>query len=68
VEIRHIRKDEEGRNIGHEYRLLIYSDNDAVKGCGHEPQILMGASNSSKMGWLMNSSRAFVQRYLISYS
>jgi hypothetical protein len=32
------------------------------------PQILMGASNSSRMGWLMKISRAFVHRYLISYS
>ena len=34
----------------------------------HAPQIFMGASSSSKMGWLMKISRAFVQRYLISYS
>jgi hypothetical protein len=32
------------------------------------PHILIGASSSSKMGWLMNISRALVQRYLISYS
>ena len=32
------------------------------------PHILMGASSSSRMGWLMKISRAFVQRYLISYS
>lgn len=34
----------------------------------HVPHILIGASSSSKMGWLMNISRAFVHRYLISYS
>ena len=28
----------------------------------------MGASNSSRMGWLMKISRAFVHRYFISYS
>ena len=33
-----------------------------------EPQILMGASSSNRMGWFMKISRAFVQRYLISYS
>ena len=32
------------------------------------PHILMGASSSSKMGWLMKISLAFVHRYLISYS
>lgn len=32
------------------------------------PQILMGASSSSRMGWLMKISLAFVHRYLISYS
>jgi hypothetical protein len=33
-----------------------------------EPQILMGASSSRRIGWLMKISRAFVQRNLISYS
>lgn len=28
----------------------------------------MGASSSSRMGWFMKISRAFVHRYLISYS
>ena len=32
------------------------------------PQILIGASSSSRMGWLIKISRAFVQRYFISYS
>lgn len=32
------------------------------------PQILIGASSSSRMGWLIKISRAFVQRNLISYS
>ena len=32
------------------------------------PQIFIGASNSSRIGWFMKISRAFAQRYLISYS
>jgi hypothetical protein len=32
------------------------------------PHILMGASSSRRMGWLIKMSLAFVQRYLISYS
>jgi hypothetical protein len=32
------------------------------------PQILMGASSSRRIGWVMKISRAFVQRCLISYS
>lgn len=32
------------------------------------PQILMGASSSRRIGWLMKISRALVQRNLISYS
>jgi hypothetical protein len=32
------------------------------------PHIFRGASSSRRMGWLMNISRAFVQRNRISYS
>ena len=32
------------------------------------PQILIGASSSSRIGWLMKISLAFVHKYLISYS
>lgn len=35
---------------------------------GNVPHILMGASNSRRMGWLIKISLAFVQRYFISYS
>ena len=34
----------------------------------NSPQILIGASSSSRMGWLIKISRAFVHRNLISYS
>lgn len=34
----------------------------------HIPHILMGASSSSRMGWLIKISLAFVHRYFISYS
>jgi hypothetical protein len=34
----------------------------------HLPQIFIGASSSRRMGWLMKISRAFVHKYLISYS
>ena len=39
-----------------------------VQSNDNEPQILMGASSSNRIGWFMKISRAFVQRYLISYS
>lgn len=42
--------------------------NTVVRNRKHEPQILMGASSSNRIGWFMKISRAFVQRYLISYS
>src|ERR1700722_1204147 len=65
-----IRKDAKGRSIGHGYHLLSqmmkFDENEKKK--KYEPQILMGASNSSKIGWFMKSSRALVHRYLISYS
>lgn len=38
------------------------------KGRSGLPQILMGASSSSRIGWLMKISRALVHRNLISYS
>jgi hypothetical protein len=65
-----IRRDVEGRNIGHGYHLVYWHEDDRTKqeAVTHEPQILIGASNSSKIGWLMNISRAFVHKYLISYS
>ena len=34
----------------------------------YPPQILIGASSSSRIGWLIKISLAFVHKYLISYS
>jgi len=45
---------------------MKFDENEKKK--KYEPQILMGASNSSKIGWFMKISRALVHRYLISYS
>ena len=47
---------------------MSHNKNEVVRNRGDEPQILMGASSSNRMGWFMKISRAFVQRYLISYS
>lgn len=47
---------------------MSHNKNEAIRNRGDEPQILMGASSSNRMGWFMKISRAFVQRYLISYS
>lgn len=52
-------------------RRGIVSNEDDVEGARRErdaPQILMGASSSRRMGWLMKISRALVHRNLISYS
>ena len=59
-----------GRNIGHECHLwkkasTVNNDNNVS---GAIPQILMGASSSRRIGCVIKISRAFVQRYLISYS
>lgn len=47
---------------------MSHHKNAVVRHSKDEPQILMGASSSNKIGWFMKISRAFVQRYLISYS
>lgn len=47
---------------------VSHNKNAVARNRKHEPQILMGASNSNRIGWFMKISRAFVQRYLISYS
>lgn len=69
----HTRKVAEGHSIDHGCHLsgipaVSHNKNTVTRNRGHEPQILMGASSSNRIGWFMKISRAFVQRYLISYS
>lgn len=44
------------------------SERDGLGRGRNAPQILIGASSSRRMGWLMKISRALVHRNLISYS
>lgn len=69
--IPHTRITEEGRNTVHEYRLSVdsaWAASDSREIRYHAPHIFIGASSSRRTGWLIKISRAFVQRYLISYS
>ena len=45
---------------------MMKKDDDGTT--NYLPQILIGASSSSRIGWLMKISLAFVHKYLISYS
>ena len=70
VENRRIQRDAKGRSIGHGYHLnKILMKKDGQNGTiNYLPQILIGASSSSRIGWLIKISLAFVHKYLISYS
>lgn len=58
--ILHTRKDGVNHNTGHECHLWKLKQN--------KPHILIGASSSSRMGWLIKTSRLFVHRKRISCS
>ena len=70
VENRRIQRVAKGRNIGHGYHLnkISIKTHDKKRTTNYPPQILIGASSSSRIGWLMKISLAFVHKYLISYS
>lgn len=65
---RHIQRVGGGRNTGHGYHLgensALWREKDALR----LPHILIGASSSSRMGWPIKISLAFVHRYFISNS
>jgi hypothetical protein len=65
----HIQKDEAGHNTVHEYPLSkqTFQNNSSSK-FDISPHILMGASNSSSTGWLVNISFPFMQSQRISFS
>ena len=70
VETRRIQRVAKDRNIGHGYHLKITTtiSRERDRSINYPPQILIGASSSSRIGWLMKISLAFVHKYLISYS
>ena len=67
VEIGHIQTASINRSIVRE-RHLPQSDRWNASRCTDLPQILMGASNSNKIGWLRKISRLFKHRPRISFS
>ena len=68
----HTQKDEEDHSIDHEYHLVGQNDSVnmeiAMTGELSLPQILMGASSSSRTGWEMKISRDLMQSQRISFS
>jgi hypothetical protein len=53
------------RSIAHAHRLQMIQTQHKVTNI---PQILIGASSSSKTGWLVKTSLARIQSHLISFS